>query len=90
MSDEPRELAWVRFEGAFANAGQIPASKAAVIGVAPDKCHCCEERYVVIAAIHPAGFEVSVSLQPDVALDVAQRIVDSYREISLTPGKARQ
>ena len=85
MSDDPRQLDWARYVGAFANAGQGPASSTSVIGVAPDACPCCDERYVVIAAVHPSGLEVSVSLTPDQALAVANRILDSYAKVALAP-----
>lgn len=90
MTDEPRTLEWTRFAGAFANAGQVAPSTAAIVGIAPDKCPCCSERYVVIAAIHPGGYEVSVSLPPAVALQVAHQILDSYAKVSETPESARQ
>lgn len=85
MSSAPRALDWQRFAGAFANVSMGSPSDRAVVGVAPDICPCCDERYVVIAAVAPNGAEISVSLPPEIALDVAQRIVDSYQQIGRGP-----
>lgn len=90
MSDEPRALEWARFTGAFANGSQIAAGDRSVIGVAPDICPCCDERYVVIAAVHSAGFEISVSLPPEQALAVANQILDAYAKVTAAPVAVRQ
>jgi hypothetical protein len=83
-SDQPRHLDWSRFAAEFANAGRVGKCDATV-GVAPDICPCCDERYVVLATIHPDGIEVSVSLNPTSALQVANAILDAYAKISLAP-----
>ena len=90
MSDELRQLDWHRFEGAFANVADRRGGDRPVIGVAPDVCPCCDERYVVIAAVDTSGAEVSVSLAPEVALDVAQRILDSYCAVKAASAEALQ
>lgn len=90
MSDEPRELEWARYRGAFANMGKGPGAPHATLGVAPDVCPCCEERYVVIAAVHPCGAEVSVSLSPEQALQVAHGIINAYAKVAPAAAVARQ
>lgn len=91
MSDEPRSLDWSRFAGAFANASEVPKCASATVGVAPDICPCCDERYVVLAAIHPDGIEVSVSLDPETALKVANAILDAHAKVApAEAGRARQ
>lgn len=90
MSDEPRALDWTRFPGAFANVDEVPPSSGSVIGIAADICPCCDERYVVIAAVHAGGFEIRVSLEPSQALALANRIPDSYAKIAKAAPAARQ
>ncbi len=82
--DDRRHVDWTRFAGVFANASvsDLPGRGPATLGVAGDVCDCCDERYVVIAAVHPAGVEVSVALSPAEALKVANAILDAYAKVS--------
>lgn len=85
MNDGPRMPDWHRFVGDFAQPGQTHPCLP-TIGIAADKCPCCDERRVLIAAIAEDGHEVNVAVNMAVALDIADRIVASVNSM-IEPGE---
>lgn len=71
----PRRVAWRRFTGDFAVAGQTEGTGVATLGVTGDQCDCCERRRVVIAAVAEDGREIGIGLSLESALEVGEAII---------------
>lgn len=66
MSEGKRRVDWMRFEADFATKGKSPPALP-TLGIAADKCPCCEERRVLIAAIDEHGHEICVAIGMELA-----------------------
>lgn len=80
MIDQKRALEWLRIPALFANVAPSGAPCAPTLGVAYDKCHCCDAEAVVIACIAENGAEISVSLPFEQAAELGLAIHNIIRK----------
>ena len=82
-----RQPVWIRTGAEFAQM-QMGDPGRACAGVAPDICPSCETHWVLIAAVHDSGAEISLNMTPEAALAHAAEIRKAALAVIETRGNS--